>query len=289
MSAPLLSIVVIPLLGGDALERTLRSIAPLDVSCLVIGRSAQQAASAGGAAATYIASDLSVPERRALGVAATSTPWVALVEDTCDLGPGWAAACAEIARDDSASAAGGPVSIDPALPPRCVALGCMEYAAFAPVRGMPASGAATERIAGLALLYKRAALPPLAAGQGLIESEVNDLIRRRGGHLLRHPGLAVAYRGADLDSATLASRFSHGRIYGGGLHERLGLAQRVVAALKCLALPAVMVARAARGLPAACHEPWATRLWILALSVAWSAGEGVGVLAGRGQSLARWA
>lgn len=291
-SAASLAFVVIPLLGGDALDRTLRSIQATDAPCLVVGRSAPRAPSGTGGAPGFIASDRSVPERRAIGVAATATPWVALIEDTCDLGAGWMAAWAEIARDDAADAAGGPVVIEPGLPPRCLALACMEYAAFAPTTGKTGAqaprGMPTDRIAGLALLYKRAALPSLASGQGLIESEIHDLIRSRGGRLLRHPGLAVEYRSADLQSATLASRFSHGRIYGGGLHERLGLMQRGLGAVKCLALPAVMVARAMRGLPAACRRPQATRLWILALSVGWSAGELVGVLAGRGHSLAQW-
>lgn len=285
MNASVVSFVVVPLLGGEALERSLRSVQATGAPCVVVGRTALNSP----AAPVFVASELSVPERRAIGVAVSTTPWVAIIEDTCDLGPDWMDACAEIARDDAASAAGGPVSIDPHLPPRCVALGCMEYAAFAPDVDTVAGGVSTQRIAGLAMLYKRAELPPLAAGQGLIESEVNELIRSQGGRLLRHPGLAVAYRGADLASATLASRFSHGRIYGGGLRERLGLPQRAVAALKCLALPAVMFARATRGLPAACRRPWATRLWIVALSMAWSAGEAVGVLGGRGQSLARWA
>lgn len=288
MTSPMLSFVVIPLLGGEGLERTLRSIGRTAAPCLVVGRAAPPDSLDGGPATDFIASDLPVPERRAIGIAATTTPWVALLEDTCDLSADWAAACIALARDEAVSAAGGEVSVDPGLPSRCVALGCLEYAAFAPTRDLSADGELTERIAGLALLYKRAALPKLAAGQGLIESEINDLIRRRGGRMVRHPGLMVVYRGADFKSATLSSRFSHGRIYGGGLHQRLGAAQRVVAALKCLALPAVMFARATRGLPTACRRPWATRLWIVALSLAWSAGEGVGVLAGRGQSLARW-
>lgn len=286
-----LAIVVIPLLGGEALIRTLRSIQSIGAPCFVIGGQAPPPAPVKGASPTFIASDLPVPQRRAIGVAVSATEWVALIEDTCDVGTGWVSACAEIAGADDVAAAGGPVTIEPSLPARCMALACLEYAAYAPAgegRGNAPHAASAQRIAGLALLYRRSALPRLDPGKGLIESEVNDAIRSRGGRLLMHPGLAVEYRGADADSATLGSRFSHGRIYGGGLHPRLGLLQRGIGALKCLVLPVVMYARAMPGLPAACRSRAATRFWILGLGIAWSAGELVGVLAGRGRSLARW-
>ena len=286
-----LAIVVIPLLGGDALNRTLRSIQAISAPCFVVGGHAPPPHSGKGAAPIFIASDLPVPERRAIGVAVSATEWVALIEDTCDVGAGWLSACAEIAGADDVAAAGGPVTIVPSLPPRCMALACLEYAAYAPTgndHGKAPEVMTTHRLAGLALLYRRSSLPPLGAGKGLIESEVNEDIRIQGGRLLMHPGLAVEYRSADGDSATLASRFSHGRIYGGGQRARLGLLQRGLGALKCIALPVVMHGRAMRGLPAACRSRQATRIWILALSVAWSAGELVGVLAGRGSSLARW-
>ena len=286
-----LAIVVIPLLGGEALDRTLRSIQAIGAPCFVIGGQAPPPVPGKGVAPTFIASDLPVPERRAIGVAVSATEWVALIEDTCDAGAGWMSACAEIAAADDVAAAGGPVTIVPSLPARCIALACLEYAAYAPTgrgRGQVTQATSTLRIAGLALLYRRSALPRFESGKGLIESEVNEAIRSDGGRLLMHPGLAVEYRSADADSATLGSRFSHGRIYGGGLHARLGLLQRGLGALKCLALPMVMYSRAMPGLPAACRSRPTARLWILALSVAWSAGELVGVLAGRGRSLARW-
>ena len=288
-----LAIVVIPLLGGEALDRTLRSIQAIGAPCFVIGGQAPPPVPGPGRGVppTFIASDLPVPERRAIGVAVSATEWVALIEDTCDAGAGWMSACAEIAAADDVAAAGGPVTIVPSLPARCMALACLEYAAYAPTgRGGSDATQATStlRIAGLALLYRRSALPRFESGKGLIESEVNEAIRSKGGRLLMHPGLAVKYRSADADSATLGSRFSHGRIYGGGLHARLGLLQRGLGALKCLALPLVMYLRATPGLPAACRSRTTARLWILALSVAWSAGELVGVLAGRGRSLARW-
>ena len=286
-----LAIVVIPLLGGEALSRTLRSIKAIGAPCFVVGGLTPKIESGSSGAPTFIASDLPVPERRAIGLAVSATEWVALIEDTCDVGAGWMAACAEIAGADDVAAAGGPVTIVPSLPPRCMALACLEYAAYAPSgqdHGKAPEAMATHRLAGLALLYRRSSLPPLGAGKGLIESEVNEILRSQGGRLLMHPGLAVEYRSADADSATLASRFSHGRIYGGGQRARLGLWQRGLGALKCIALPAVMYARAVRGLPAACRSRLATRAWIVALGFAWSAGELVGLLAGRGSSLAQW-
>lgn len=182
------------------------------------------------------------------------------------------------------------MALAPDLPPRCMALACLEYGAFTPGRdaaGIAPSVVAADRIAGLALLYRRASLPP-SAGSELIETEVNAAILAGGGRLLMHPGLAVEYRGVDLDSATLASRFNHGRIYGGGQRTRLRPLQLAVALLKCIALPAVMYVRALRGLPERCRRPLTTRSWILALGTAWSAGELAGLLVGRGRSVERW-
>ena len=286
-----LDIVVVSQLGGRALARTLRALAAIDAPCVVVGAGADSPPDGPRPRDTrFVPADVSVPLKRAIGLAAMSGRWVALIEDTCEPGPGWHRAFEQIERDGAVDAAGGPVTIASHLPPRCMALACMEYAAHAP---RPDAGRAdgavpVAAIAGLNLLYRRSSIPPFDASSGLIESELNAIISRRGGRLVRHPQLKVTYCEADHAAATVASRFDHGRIYGGGLRECTAGMRRGLALLKCLALPPVLYMRAARAIPPGCRSPWRTRAWIVALALGWSAGEFAGLAAGRGTSLARW-
>ncbi len=289
-----LAIVVVSLVGGEALERTLRSIAPIDAPCVVVAASTLRLdPSVGSTRARVVRADVPVPLKRAVGLALTDSDWVAFLEDTCDLDGGWPAAFEDIARRADFDGVGGPVAIASDLPPRCMALACLEYAAFSPRRRLFSEGASpaaalTGQLAGLNLLYRRSAILPLVGDTGLIETEVNRLIRQRGGKLGVHPDLAVTYREADHASATLGSRYAHGRIYGGGQRDHTRRAWRPVALLKCLALPMVLYARAVKGIPPGHAAPLRTRLWIFGLALAWSAGEFTGYLSGRGASLARW-
>ena len=290
-----LAIVIVSLVGGEALKRTLSSIASIDAPRVIIGGSTlPPGSSAQAGAVKFVCTDLPVPLKRAMGLALTDSEWVAFLEDTCDVGPGWHDAIQEIAAEGRFVGAGGPVMIADDLPPRCMALACLEYAAFAPRRARPHDVAAPPapvvagRLAGVNLLYRRSAMPALNAATGLIESELNELIQQRGGKLVQHPNLAVTYREADLASATLSSRFSHGRIYGGGQRHRSSAPRRAVALVKCLALPVVMYARASPAIPRNYSGSWRARAWIAVLSLAWSCGEFAGFLAGRGASLARW-
>ena len=281
---PPLAIVIVSLIGAEAVARTLRSIRAIDAECVVVGSTPRSAPRSGPTG--FIHADVPVPLKRTAGIDATDSDWVALLEDTCDVGPGWQAAFNEIAGQTEFDVAGGPVTIAGDLPPPCMALACLEYAAYAAAPGQLT--VAADRIAGLNLLYRRSALPVMDAGTGLIESEVNARILHKGGKLALHPGLAVTYRAADHASARFNSRFSHGRIYGGGQRDRIDRIHRAIAIVKCVALPFVFYARAVRGIPADHRFPVRARLWILWLALAWSLGELCGVVAGRGASLATW-
>ena len=277
---PPLVIVIVSLIGAGAIARTLRSLHAIDVECVIVGSTPQAGTT------RFVHADVPVPLKRMAGIDATDSDWVALLEDTCDVGPRWLAALHELAGQTEFDVAGGPVTIAGDLPPPCVALACLEYAAYAAAPGQLT--VATDRLAGLNLMYRRSALPVIDPGTGLIESDINDLIRRKGGKLALHPGLAVTYRAADHASARFNSRFSHGRIYGGGQRDQMDRIRRAIAIVKCVALPFVFYARAVRGIPAEHRFPVRARLWILWLALAWSLGELCGVVAGRGASLATW-
>lgn len=296
-AAATLTIVVVTLAGGAALARCLAAVARIEARRIVVARPEHAVTPA----ATWPQfdwriADAPVPVRRAQGVAAAGTEWVALVEDTCEPAASWAAAVAEIATMGRAVAWSGPVLISRELAPRHMALACTEYAAFAPANWTRLAvgaglGPAHEvtRIPGLNLLYRRSALAGCDLAAGLVESDLHPQLQRRGAALGLHPGLAVTYCAADANNAAARARYVHGRIYGGGLAERNSWPARLAGAMKCLVLPAVLSLRALRGLPRDYPARLAACGWIVAFSCAWSVGECVGRLAGRGKSILAWA
>lgn len=287
MGEQILGFVVVPLLGGKALADCLESLAGIPASCVVVCSKMHDTTGLHGLTGVRIVrSDGNVPLRRAIGLKLITSRWIAFIEDTCSISRSWYAAFAEISRQSCFDAAGGPVALSLGLPPRCMALGCLEYGEFASA-SLSDAIARAKRVAGLNVVYRRAVMPAVDGVSGLIETDINASIEA-GGRLAIHPRLGVTYSQADLASAALRSRFAHGRIYGGGLRTGLGAARRAFAALKCGALPLVLSARATQALPSAYREKYAAGCWIAFLAAAWSAGEFVGVLLGRGDSLSRW-
>ena len=291
-----LTLIVIALVGGDALQRCVSSAARIPARRMVIARPDVVEQSAGlWPQFEWLAATESVPLRRARGLAAATTDWVALIEDTCELTQTWAAALREIAQARSGAAWSGPVMISPDMAPRFVALACTEYGEFAPDHWARLATAPTaqpsremSRIPGLSLVYRRSALAKCALHDGVIESDLHTELARHGESLWMHPGLAVRYGAADWRNATVLARFAHGRIYGGGLASRSSVATRLLGALKCLALPCVLPLRALRGLPDRHRHRPAALGWIFAFSCAWAAGECLGLLAGRGKAVQSW-
>jgi hypothetical protein len=291
-----LSIIVVPLLGGDALERCLTSLERLGATCVVV-LTPEQAAVRKPRNACHVELQHrgTVPQRRAFGIAHTTSDWVVLLEDTCEVSSQWLHTCRALAERSDIDVVGGPVVLATDLPPRAMALGAMEYGEFSPegvarlaLGRRPDGMAILPRLAGLNLLYRRGAIARPEWPRGLVEMDVNREIVARGGQLLLHDALVVTYARVDRVSADVQSRFSHGRIYGGGARQHISGPRRLLALLKCLLLPAVLTARAARGLPSGYPRGASALAWIAAFAAAWSAGELVGFMLGRGASLEAW-
>jgi hypothetical protein len=295
MSAPDLTVVVVVLAGGAALERCLAAWRAMPVETVVIGRlDAAQRAVIANRGVRVIDSAEPVPRRRAQALALAATPWIAFCEDTCEPDPGWYAAFEAARAVAQADAWSGPITLRADLPARCLALGALEYGEFAPQRWhLLATGSGTpwrpmSRLAGLSLLYRTAALAARLPPHGLVETEVHAALHDTGRVIALHPGLAVSYSASDFTGARCGSRLQHGRIYGGGLRARLGAPARAAALLKCVALPAVLWARGAAALPSSRRADWRTHGWLGLLALAWSAGEAAGIAFGRGRSLQAW-
>jgi hypothetical protein len=286
-----LTFVVISLVGPGELRRCVAQLSRLQAAVVIVG---PDDASLGGDDIRFIRSDASVPIRRALGATAAKTEWVAFIEDTCEIGSQWFDAFQALRGELGCRAWCGPIEIATDLPSRCTAMASLEYGEFAPHRwhrlatGPGSAWLPVRRLAGLCLLYRDDVLATHCSDDGLIEAQVNEGLRAAGEPLAMHKGLAVRYAAADLASARVSSRYDHGRIYGGGLHSKLNWRGRALAAAKCAALPLVMVVRGMAGLPRARRYDPMTLGWVVAFASAWSLGEAVGVLFGRGESLAAW-
>lgn len=296
IAKPSLTIVVIPLQGGLALERSLRSLGHVPAHCIVVGAPTKELVKTLDLKGVeVIRSSASVPRRRALGVQAARTDWVAIIEDTCEITESWYPAFVDLSGGTQGDAWGGTVDIEHDLPPRCLALACLEYGQFTTHRwhllataGARSPWRAVSRLAGLNLVYRRASLRENIPESGLIETELHEHFLQTGNPLLLHPGLSVRYFAADYASATLRSRYAHGRIYGSGQRQRCSFSARFLHAAKCALLPLVLAARAAPSVPRSYRQKCAAAMWLIVLAGAWSLGECVGLLRGRGDSLRAW-
>ena len=291
-----LTVVVMSLVGGAALERCLRAVARIPARRIVMLRpDATDGVSHARSEFEWHVVNGSVPEKRARGLAAATTEWVAIIEDTCEPAPTWHDAMIAIAAAEQGVAWSGPVEISHHLAPRFMALACVEYAEFTTANWTRlavarAAGAACRmaRIPGLNLVYRRSAVDFRDLADGLVESDFHDDMQRRGGALCLHPDLAVTYFAPDHRNAAVRARYVHGRIYGGGVAQRVPAGARLVGALKCVVLPAVLTLRALRGLPSTYRRRTSTLSWIMAFSCAWALGECFGLLAGRGDAAFDW-
>jgi hypothetical protein len=291
-----LTVIVISLVGGAALERCLRAVARIPARRIVMLRSdTPGVVSHARPEFEWQVVNGSVPEKRARGLEAATTEWVAIIEDTCEPAPTWHEAMIAVATAPQGVAWSGPVEISRYLAPRFMALACVEYAEFARANWTrltiaQTAGAAWRmvRIPGLNLVYRRSAIDVRDLADGLVESDFHDEIQRRGGALCLHPDLAVTYFAPDHRNAAVRARFVHGRIYGGGVAQRISAGARLAGALKCVALPAVLTLRALRGLPSPYRRRTTAFAWIIAFSCAWASGECIGLLAGRGDAALDW-
>lgn len=298
------SIILVALAGGEALEACLRRVAPWHVRChVMLGEDM-------GDIATWQArfpavrftegKGVPVPVRRQRGVEAAEGQVVALLEDTSLPEPGWMHAMCGAFANANVAAAAGPVRIEPALGGRYQALACAEYGRFHPDRfpqlalGAPdaAGTQAVSRLPGNNLAYRRATLLEILKGSdhGLIEGEVNEILKSRGFALALQPQMAVLYAAGDAYGARLGTRMRHGRLYAGQRVAGRSCLARLAWFAASLLLPAALCTRALAGMTHAVKPAaWpTTAVWICLMECAWAIGECVGYLAGAGRSMQAW-
>lgn len=228
-----------------------------------------------------------VPAMRLAGVRVATAPLIALTEDFCVPADDWADTLLEARGRVGASVLGGPIARRNGSAADW-ALTLAEYGRFfrrepeGEVADLPAINVAydADRL--------RAALPPDA--EGLFEVQLHARLRARGERFWRLPG-AVMFDENDRPFAHAArAQYYHGRLFGGERVQDQGLFPRFVRCALAPAVPAVLLRRIAREAAAAGHttEVWRSLPALLLLLGAWSAGEAVGSLFGKGHSGARW-
>jgi hypothetical protein len=286
----LVSVVIVPYASVDAMRRCLdaladqRDSAPLEIVIPVDDETVswQSVASHPVKPRLVRAPGRAGPAaRRAHGVRESRGSLVAITEDHCIPDPGWVAEVRR-AHDAPHAAVGGPV--DKQEPDGTVAwaLYLCDYGRYmSPVAEGPAAYLTDCNVS-----YKRAALDAIADSwkAEFHETTVHWALAARGESLWLSPAMRVQQsRTRGLGSA-MRERYVHGRIYAGTRVQDAPLARRAALAIMAPALPAVIAqravrhgARGGRALRAALALPA-----IVATGTAWSLGELVGSVTGRG-------
>lgn len=297
-----IDLVIIALLGGETLAACLTRLTPWLDRCHVVLNTADDIASWQGRfpQVHFLACEgQPVPLRRQRGVQAAQSEFVVLLEDTTLPEPGWLEAACEAFTNKQVAAVAGPVNIAPNLSGRFQALACTEYgryhAALFPRLSLGEANGDMQKVSRLPgnhLAYRRAVLwEILASGtRGLIEGEVNEILKSQGQWLAYQPRMAACYAAADRHGASLGTRMQHGRLYASQRAAGRGLVGKLVLFAKALLLPAVLSARGLGSmLRAVKPSAWpSTALWIVLMESAWAWGEALGSIAGPGRSMEAW-
>jgi hypothetical protein len=280
-----MTIVVMALIGGSALERTVAAACATGAEVLVSHRDGRIADPDGRTLG--VSGQASVPMRRQAAAERACGDYVAFLEDTVLPGEGWLPALEAAFRHPDVAAVGGPVDIARHLPPRCRALAWTEYGRFqggggdalAPIGALP----------GCNFAFRTAALNAMLgnATGGLIDQEIFAAIRASGRQIMFARDMRTTYAAAHPEGVRLRGRFAHGRIY--AARSRGRGAQRLAAALKAFAVPSVLLVRQLGQMRRAGPIDPAALSWMAAMDGAWGAGELTGALFGPGRNgLADW-
>jgi glycosyltransferase involved in cell wall biosynthesis len=227
----------------------------------------------------------SIPHLRALGMAAARAPLVAILEDHCNVVPGWVRVLVA-ARRAGHLAIGG--AVENGARERAIdwAVFFCEYARFMP----PVAGGVVDEITGNNSAYDRPTLEALgiALDQEVWEGFLHAELRRAGVAFYCEPELLVWHEKQFGFAYFLAQRYHYSRSFAG---ERLRGAspwRRLAYAVATAGLPPLLAWRLVRTVLAKGgrrRELLRALPFLPPFLLAWAWGEAVGALRGPGQSL----
>ena len=296
---PAVTVAVVSICGGERLKTCLDALAhqqdaPSFEIVVAYDPSRTEAVRPGGLSdgpgdgVVWIPSSTSPPELAAAAVRVARGSVVLLTEDHCVAHPDWIhqlyAAIRRGGDAPRAGAAGGPVALAPGC--RSGLEWAFHYSDFAgfipPVRGGP-----SRSLSACNAAYSRATLEQVRAtwSDAFHETRVHAAIRQRVGPLMVVPeAVVVSGRRVQFLDA-LRERYAFGRLYGALLMSSTPLIRRGLRAAVTPLLPPLLLGRIARR---ASRSPETRRGFLrglphlVPLLLAWSCGEGVGVLTGHG-------
>ena len=229
---------------------------------------------------------MTVPELRAAGVFAARAPYVALIEDHCNVREGWADRLVEAHRRGQA-VVGGSIRNAPYRRVRDWAAFFCEYSRYME----PAPEGAVDDLPGMNVSYDRRALAEIddLLREGRWESWLHARLLERGFVLWSEPEAVLDHAKDFGIREFLSQRYHYSRSYAGMRNPELGR-KRVVYALGAPLILPLMYARIARNVLARRRHrrelALATPLILLYMGV-WAGGEAIGYAFGGGRSLLR--
>jgi len=233
--------------------------------------------------------EATVPRRRALGAQHAYADVIAFLEVTTLPDEGWGRAVVQLHRaHPEAVAIGGTLRLAAHLSPRVSALAILDYGRF--LRAGAVSETANA-VPGNNMSFKRAALKDsrILWGGSLREAELIPTLCRIPEAVRLESSMGATCVDLDAKSLQASSRFRHGRLYGGHRFSMSQRLRRLFHAALTPALPAVLAVWCFRAIrsssPSHPLRVFGHALW---MSVAWSAGEGLGYLRGPGDAEKAW-
>lgn len=281
------TVVIIPLIGGEALDNCVRAVAVRAGEVVVVATPPQQQSERH--APRYVGgADEPVPAKRLIGLKAARFPIVAFIEDTCEPCAEWCGAIHAAFADAHVSGACGPIEISPHLPASSRALGVVEYARFRSSVLTRRAGAAPASMAGANFALRSAVLADMSSSSDMVDGALLTKLKTKGKFVVARSAV-VTYDKVDVRGARLSTRFHHGRIYGGTISHEKSASVRIALTAKAFAAPVLQFARVCRDAPLSFWRSPPCIAWSLAMVLAWAAGEALGAATGRvGDSLQRW-
>ena len=227
-----------------------------------------------------------VPELRAAGIAATTAPYVAVIEDHCRITAAWEDAILEAHRAGHHVVGGSVRNVKTGRIRDWAPFFC-EYSAFMD----PSPSGAVDDLTGMNVSYDREALAEIAdlLAEGRWESDLHPRLRERGYEFWSAPG-AVIEHAKDFGFVEFASqRYHYSRSFAGMRNPVLGARRALYALATPLLVPllARRIVRNVRSRPAYAPAFRRAAPLVLLYTTIWAFGELVGYLFGGGRSILR--
>ena len=289
----LITIAIIELVGGDSLLRCIRNAveeakttqSPVVAICR--GSSNVDAEQFGYDCLTVVENaGETVLERRLAAFQQSKSDILALIEDTTRLPASMVHELQHRFRNDFVGAVWGPIHVSSGLPPSDRALGFLDYGRFASgklSRGTLPGNCLSIRKSHLEFTEHVAAID-------MMESKISTRLLDFGKEICFSEKMIADYETRDSYNSSLMTRFHHGRFYAGVRYSQANALTRIVGGVRAIAAPFVLSMRGIQSVTRrSAKRQWpAEFFWVLVMSIATAAGEGVGALIGGGKSQDMW-